>query len=394
LCFVIVAIALGVSDRIKKSAPKARKKVPSNQIPFVESIELYPKEHQISIQAMGTVVPARKVVIKSRVPGEVQSLHPEFSAGGFIEKGERLLKIDPVDYELALFRKKSQLVSAQYGFKIEMGHQEVAKREWAILNKGEPADPADVELALRKPHLAKSQSDVAAAEAELEKARLDLSRTDIKAPFNALVQEKHVEIGSRVSTQDALAQLVGTDEYWIRVSLPVDRLKWIRIPKNRSQDGALATVWFRGYERTGRVIRMLGDLEPQGRMARILVSVKDPLGRDQRSEDTHPLLIGEYVRVTIQGDRLTGVYRIPVSAYRDNDTIWLVDTDDTLKRRQVETLWRDDRFVLIKNNLSPGDRLITSDLATAVDGLRVATNKDETDKGSFARPMKEEHHES
>jgi RND family efflux transporter MFP subunit len=394
LCIVIVAIALGVSNRIKKTAPKARKKAPSSHIPYVESIVLLPKDHQIAIHAMGTVIPAREVVLKSRVPGEVQSLHPEFADGGFVKKGAHLLKIDPKDYELALARKKSQLVNAQYELKVEMGYQEVAKREWSILNKGKPADPADVELALRKPHLAKTRSDVVAAEAELEQAKLNLSRTDIKAPFNALVQEKYVDAGSQVSSQDALAELVGTDEYWIRVSIPVDRLKWMTIPKDQSKEGSEATVHFRGHERTGRVIRMLGNLETQGRMARILVSVKDPLGLNRSSAGSPPLLIGEYVRVTIQGKRLSGVYRIPIGAFRDNNTVWLVDANGTLEKRDVETLWRDDQFVLIEKNLSPGDRLITSDLATAVDGLPVATEKHEAGKGPSVKAVKEGHHES
>jgi RND family efflux transporter MFP subunit len=274
-----------------------------------------------------------------------------------------------------------------------MGYQEVAKREWALLNRGEPADPADVELALRKPHLAKSRSDVAAAEAELEQAKLSLTRTDIKAPFNALVQEKHVDIGSQVSTQDALAELVGTDEYWIRVSLPVDRLKWIRIPSDRSQKGAEAIVHFRGYQRTGRVVRMLGNLETQGRMARILVSVKDPLCLEQPSEGDTPLLIGEYVRVTIQGKKLSGVYRIPRTALRDDNTVWLVSREETLDIRTVETVWRDEKYVLIENHLSPGDRLVTSGLATPAKGLRVQIIGRE-EKGSFSDGVKDVRHES
>jgi RND family efflux transporter MFP subunit len=310
------------------------------------------------------------MTLKSRVSGQIASTHPEFVAGGIVRRGQRLVKLDPQDYQLALARKESQLVNAQYELKVEMGFQEVAKREWSLLNKGQSADTDDVELALRKPHLAKAKSDLAAAEAELEQAKLSLSRTDIVAPFNAMVRSTHVEIGSQVSTQDALADLVGTDEYWIRVSLPVGRLRWIRIPSNLSETGAPATVHFRGHERTGRVIRLLGDLEPQGRMARILVSVDDPLALDNRQADA-PLLIGEYVRVSIKGERLDDVYRIPRSALRDNSTIWLAAADGTLQIKPVVTVWRDDRHVLIGNHINPGDRLIISELPVPVDGMPV-----------------------
>ncbi len=370
LCLIIVAAGLGLAGYLKKTAPKAQRRPPVRNVPRVETMALYPGDHQVSVTAMGTVAPAREMTLKSRVSGQVQSVHPEFVAGGIVARGQRLLKIDPQDYQLALARKESQLINARYELKVEMGFQDVARREWSLLNKGTPADALDEELALRKPHLAKARSSLAAAQAELEQARLNLSRTDIKAPFNAIVRATHVESGSQVSTQDALADLVGIDEYWIRVALPVDRLRWIRIPSKRSETGAPAMVHYRGYARSGRVIRLLGDLEPQGRMARILVSVEDPLGRGD-GEPGQPLLIGEYVRVKVQGETLADVYRIPRSALRDNNTIWLVAADDTLRIEPVVTVWRDDRHVLIHDHLAPGDRLVVSDLAAPVAGMQV-----------------------
>lgn len=389
LCLVIIAVGLGLAEYIKNTSPKAQKRAPERNIPRVETLALFPGDHQVSISAMGSVVPAREMTLKSRVSGQVESIHPEFVTGGFIGQGERILKIDPQDYRLALARKESALANSQYEIKMEMGYQEVAQREWTLLNSGKPADLQDVELALRKPHLAKAQSDLAAAQAELEQAKLSLSRTDITAPFNSVVRNQYVEIGSQISTQDALAELVGTDEYWIRVSLQVDRLRWIRIPANRSETGAPVTILYRGHRRTGRVIRLLGDLETQGRMARILVSVKDPLGLQSPQPDSPPLLIGEYVRVEIQGDRLADVYRIPRSALRDNSTIWLMGASDTLQIRSVDTVWRDNRFVLIENKIKPGDRLVVSDLAAPVDGMPVEATDNDPPKEDPASAMED-----
>jgi RND family efflux transporter MFP subunit len=370
LCLVIVAGGLVLAGYIKKTAPKAQRRPPDRNVPRVEIMAMFPGDHQVSVSAMGTVAPAKEMTLKSRVSGQVQSVHPEFVAGGIVVRGQRLLKIDPQDYQLALARKESQVINSEYELKVELGFQDVARREWSLLNKGTPADAADEELALRKPHLAKARSDLVAAQAELEQAKLNLSRTDITAPFNAFVRETYIESGSQVSTQDALADLVGTDEYWIRVALPVDRLRWVRIPSSRSDTGAPAVVHYRGYERSGRVLRLLGDLEPQGRMARIMVSVDDPLGRGDR-EPGQPLLIGEYVRVEIRGETLADIYRIPRSALRDNNTIWLVDADGALQIKPVVTVWSDDRHVLIHDRITPGDRLVVSDLAAPVAGMPV-----------------------
>ena len=372
LCLVILAAGALLGTHLMKTAPKAQRRPPQKILPQVETVSLQPVDHRVAVEAMGTVIPAREMVLKSRVSGQVVAVHAEFAAGGIVAKGQRLVRIDPQDYQLALARKESQLTNAQYELKVEMGYQEVARKEWELLNQGQPQQPEDEELALRKPHLAKVRSDVAAAQAELEQARIDLARTGIEAPFNALIRDTQVAVGSQVSTQDALAELVGTDEYWIQVALPVERLGWIDIPARRSDPddaGAAATVNFRGHRRSGRVIRLLGDLETQGRMARILVAVKDPLGLRTETLGGPPLLIGEYVRVQIQGRMLTGVYRIPRSSLRDNGTIWLAGSDDTLQFKPVEILWRDDRTVLIKDHLRPGDRLVVSDLVTPVPGM-------------------------
>jgi len=370
VCAMIIMVGIAGASYIKKTAPQAQKRPPERSVALVKTQPLFPDSHQVTVAAMGSVVPAREITLKSRVPGAVQLIHPEFVEGGFIRAGERVLKIDAEDYELAIARKESAVVNAQYALQVEMGYQDVARQEWSLLYPERTTNAQEEELALRKPHLAKARSDLAAAQAELEQARLSLARTDVFAPFNAVVRSTRVNVGSQVSTQDPLAQLVGTDEYWIQVSLPVERLAWIHIPRTNAEEGASVTIVYRGNQRQGRVARLLSDLETDGRMARILVSVKDPLGLNTRTrESVPPMLIGEYVRVIIQGQRLTDVYRIPRSALRDNSTIWLLTDDETLKIMPVETVWRDADHVLMKNGIVPGQRLIVSDLAAPVDGL-------------------------
>jgi len=370
VCAMIITIGIVGASYIKKTAPQAQKRPPERTVALVKTQPLFPDTHQVTVAAMGSVIPAKEITLKTRVPGEVQAIHPEFVEGGFIRAGDKVLKIDAKDYELAIARKESAVVNAQYALQVEMGFQDVARQEWSLLYPERTANAQEEDLALRKPHLAKARSDLAAAHAELEQARLSLARTDIFAPFNSIVRSTHVNVGSQVSTQDPLAQLVGTDEYWIQVSLPAERLEWIHIPRTIAEEGASVTISYRGNQRQGRVARLLSDLETDGRMARILVSVKDPLGLKAKTRESAPsMLIGEYVRVVVQGKRLTDVYRIPRSALRDNSTIWILADDDTLTILPVETVWRDADYVLMKNGIVPGQRLIVSDLSAPVDGL-------------------------
>jgi RND family efflux transporter MFP subunit len=371
-CFAVIAMGATGYMVMVKSTPKPRKRPPVKMVPLVTIEKIYPRTQRVAVKAMGTVVPAKELILKSRVAGEIVRTHPEFSEGGIIRKGEQLLQIDKLDYKLIAAQKKSAVADASYALKLELGRQDIAQREWHLLNGDNPAPEADAELALRKPHLEKAQSDLTAAEAELEAARLQLARTKIVAPFNAVIRSVHVQQGSMIATQENLATLIGTDHYWVQVSIPIDRLKWIDIPDHRRKTGAEARITYHGDTvRSGGVVKLLSDLEEQGRMARVVVAVNDPLGMQPSAQKFPAMLIGEYVRVEIQGRQIEDVYRIPRSALRDNTHIWLVDAHGKLDIREVRTLWRDNQAVLVKDRLTPGARLIVSDLATPVPGMLV-----------------------
>lgn len=372
LSLLILGVGIGAASYIKNSAPRTRKQPPVKLSPTVLIQTAKPSGYQIIVTAMGTVIPAREVVLKSRVSGEIVKIHPEFTEGGFLKKDTEIIQIDPQDYELALARKRSAVTDAEYALKLELGHQQVAKREWELLNQGKPAQDMEKELALRQPHLSKVRADLSAAEAELKAAMLDLERTHITVPFNAMVRSKSVDRGSQVASQEPLAELVGTDAYRIQVSLPVDRLEWIDVPVQAGDFGSEARIIYgQGHECSGKVIRLMGDLATEGRMARILVEVADPLGLNASNQDRTPLLIGEYVRVKILGRKLNNVFQIPRTALKDNSSIWIVSENQTLEIRKVRPVWRDADVVLLQDGLTPGEQLIVSDLPAPVEGMAV-----------------------
>ncbi len=381
LCLLLIAGAVAGAVAIQKTRPKARKRQPIKIIPLVQTEKVYPTVQQITVSAMGTVIPARETILKSRASGEVVSIHPEFMEGGFIEKGEVVLQINQEDNKLSVAQKESAVINAEYALKLEMGHQEVAQREWELLKNDEPANSRDMELALRKPHLEKAQADLAAARSELEQANLNLSRTTVRSPYNSIILKKYVDIGSQVSGLGQLAEIVGTDEYWILVSVPVERLKWIHIPRDASDEGSSVRIRFRnGRERSGRVIKLLGDLETEGRMARVMVSVSDPLFLKSSDTNQPPLLIGEYVRAEIKGREIENLYRIPQGALHDSSKIWVAGDADKLEIRKAEVIWRDADAVFIGNGLKPGDRLIVSDLSVPIAGMPVKIDSPKPNK--------------
>jgi RND family efflux transporter MFP subunit len=391
IALVIIAAGIAGAAYLKKSAPKTQKKPPVKWVPAVQVESLQPTRYQVMVSAMGTVIPARQIVLKSQVSGQIQWIHPEFTEGGFLKKGDLIIQLDDADYQLALAQKKKDLADSRYAFKIELGHQEVARREWKLLSGRHTGMGPESELALRKPHLEKVKAEMAAAEALVEKANLDLKRTRITAPFNAMVRSKSVDIGSQVSLQNPLADLVGTDVYWVQASIPVERLSWIHIPLRAGELGALAKIYYvRDHTIDGRVFRLMGDLSGEGRMARILIEVKDPVRHQGGNETDPPLLIGEYVRLEIEGRSLENVYVVSRTTLRDEDTVWLVNADMTLAIRKVTPVWRGEENVVIQDDLKAGDRIIVSDLPAPVAGMDVRVIGAETLSGKTSASVDSE----
>ena len=362
ISILVLAILLAVVA--VKTAPKAKKTPPPKRIPLVQTQPLQLEDKQVQLHLAGTVVASEEINLMPRVAGEVIEISPEFVDGGHPKKGDLLVQIDPADYQLALASAKSQLETARFNYKMELGRQEVAQREWDIL-KTPDATELEKELALHIPHLAAIKAALQAAEAGVKQAELNLQRTKITAPFNALVLERLADVGSQAAPSAPLARLVGTDAYWVQVSIPLDRLSWVTIP------GSSATIYSdSGAQREGTVLRLLGNLEPRGRMARLLVEVKDPLCLQPENKDKTPLLLSDFVRIEIAGKTLQKVYCVPRRALHEDKRLWIA-RDGHLEICEVKVLWRDAQTALVRGDFLPEDALIVSDLPAPMQGMEI-----------------------
>ena len=377
ICLLLIGAGIVGARFLIATKPKVNRRPPERMAPLVRTAVLQPENYTFSIPAMGTVIPSRETGLEVPVSGEVIYVHSEFTEGGMFAQGTKILQVDPKDYELAVQQKRRALADAEYSLKLEQGHQDVARQEWSLLYGDKVVNKGESDLALRKPHLEKVQAEIAAAKAELEQAEINLNRTTLTAPFNALVLKSYVELGSQVSSQKRLADLVGTDTYWVQVSLPVDRLRWVQVPNGDQGAGSEVDIFYRADNvKTGRVARLLPDLSKEGRMARLLIEVADPLDLQAKDEKQPMLLIGEFVRVSIEGEELHNVYRVPRSALRNDREVWIVDEESKLAMRPVKTIWRDQDTVVVQDGFKPGEALVISDIPAPVAGMDLRVELD------------------
>ncbi len=371
-----------------KEEPKKKPRVDRGVL--VETITAEEADHTIVLKVHGTVMPAQKVVLSPEVPGRVNWINPKLTPGSRFQKGDKLVRINSREYVLAARQQRAAVDRAQTELEIERGRKKVAEREWQLVGDG---DPVDGGLALREPQIRTAEVALKAAKSGLHRSQLNISRTLIRAPFNGTVQAKQVDIGQMVSSASPLVTLVGSDAYWVQVSVPIDRLDRISIPGiGGTTEGTKARLRRKMGKQTvtrvGRVIRLLSDLDPVGRMARILVQIDDPLGlqADKGATPTPtaslPLLIGDYVEVDLEGKGVEAGIEIPRVALRDGDSVFIMTEDDKLEIRNVSVVWREREIALIDSGIRAGDQIIVSPIAAPVKGMRLRVMDGKTTKGA------------
>ncbi|BDS06533.1 hypothetical protein NT6N_15730 [Oceaniferula spumae] len=369
---VIVIAAALVSWWLLRTAPVQESTDKKRSAKIVQTVKISSKDRDIVVTAYGSAIPARQLAVKSQVNGRIISQHPSLIPGGRISKGETLFTIDDTDYQIAVKEAKTARAEAQAEVDLEEGRQTVAKRELEQLREDLPEAAINKALVLREPFKARTLAQLDRANAAVAKAELDLSRTKMVAPFNAVVIDESIETGQLAQSDTNLATLVGSDVYWIQASVPISQLKWIRLPKE-GKEGAEATVTLSADGESpltwkGKVVRLLGDLEGAGRQARVLIEVPKPLD----ANPSQPLLLGSYVQVKIDAGTLKQVYEIPRAALREGDRIWLVGPEEKLIIRDAEILWRKENTVVIRNSIAEDEVLVVSDIRAPLPGMAVA----------------------
>lgn len=343
----------------------------------------------LMIAAHGTVEAAQSTELRARVGGQLVAMHSNLAPGTRFDKGDTLARIDPADYQLALTQARSQLAGAQASLQTENGQQAVAKRELKLV--GSQVSDKERNLALRGPQLATARADVASAKSQVDQAQLDLKRTRVTAPFAGMVTARSASIGDVVSTADTLATLAATDDYWVDVSLPVDQLRWLHAPQGQTP-GSSARIyypdaWGDDAYMPGSVLRIQGKLESNGRLARVLLKVPQPL--DNGHSNDHRLLLGAYVKAMLSARMPKHSVTIDSAYLRANNNVWLLTDQDTLDIHSVQVVYQDDARAVISAGLAPGDEVITSNLKAPIQDMPLRVEDDDqppADKNARTEP--------
>ncbi|WP_427983088.1 efflux RND transporter periplasmic adaptor subunit [Agarivorans sp.] len=371
LPLLVLAIALLAARYISNNQPEVQRRPPEPLAKLsVEVMPLRLQNYQVSVSSYGSIQAHTETKLIAQVAGTITYVSENFREGAFFEKGEILVKIDPRDYQNAITIAEAELQTSQLELAQEQAKVTQALRDWERLGKGQPAN----DLVLRKPQLAAKQAAVDSAQAKLSRAKLNLERSVIRAPYAGRIIDKQVELGEYLSSGKTLASSYAIDYLEVRLPISLHQQTAVAIPENFRQSQAsqkqpvvelITSYGNQQYQWQAKLVRSEAALDAASRQLYVVAQIDDPYGPNN---ETKPALkIGQFVRAEIQGKQLSQVFVIPRSAlYSDQQVVIL--QDGLLQRKTVHVVWQDADSFVIDNGVEAGQMLVTTPLGRVISG--------------------------
>jgi RND family efflux transporter MFP subunit len=372
---ILILLVLGVGGTVVLGAlkPTPEKAEPARGGLSVFAEPITKGDLKLTVEAQGEVRPKREVTVSPQISGRVSYVSPDFIDGGFIKRGQLLVRVEAADYELAIVRAQSSVASAEQRLAREMAESELAIQDIKDLGL-DGASP----LARREPQLAEARASLDGAKAQLEDAKLALKRTAVYAPFLGRVRERRVDIGQVVSPGQALGNIFANDV--VEVSLPLSDAQMGRLglplafsasSKNPGPKVTFgATVGGKQRQWVGEIVRTAAAVNSQTREINVIAELKDPYGAG--ADGDAPMAPGLFVTAIIEGETIPDVFIAPRAALRGDDRLFIGDTENgTLIIREVDVALSDPDGAYIRSGVEVGEMAIVSPVQAAFDGMKL-----------------------
>ena len=369
---IVLTVSAGVVWALGAARPAPEKKEESQRLISLYVDEVKSEVVTISVQTQGEVRPKTEIDLIPQVSGRIVAISLSFAEGAGFGPGTTLVKIDDTDYKLAVIRARARVAEAQVAVQRELARTRIKEDHW--LDKRSSGEPTP--YALNKPQLIEAEAKLLAAQADLKQARLNVTRTEISAPFAGRVAEKSIGIGQYVSAGTRLGRVFSTATVEIRLPLTDAQLAELDLPMgfmadafNAPQVQFTARVGNREHFWHGRIVRTHASVDPQTRLIYAVAEVEDPYGLG--SDHGAPLAVGMFVSAEITSVTSQLAFVLPRLALRNTDKVYVINDDNRLEIRTVDVLSTSADTVLVTSGVEAGEKVVTSTIPAAVDGMEV-----------------------
>ena len=335
-------------------------KVKTNiQAPTIEVGVITIQEQAIALQQELTGRVKAKLVseVRPQIGGIITK--QLFTEGSFVNQGEILYQIDSASYQASFFQAKASLESA----KVDAKNAKIKSQRYEELLKFDGTSKQEAEDA--KAVYLQAEALVEEKKANLESAKIDLERTNIKAPISGYISISNVTKGALVSTNqtEALATIRDTSSVYVDLNQSNTQLLALRkllTQENIQKGNAEVTLTLSD----GSIYEHKGELQLQE------IAVDESTGSvTLRAKFPNPkgiLLSGMFVKATIQGAIDTKAFLLPQQAVlRDskaNPIVTLLQEDNSIKKQMITIERAIGNKWLVTNGISNNDKIIIEGL--------------------------------
>jgi RND family efflux transporter MFP subunit len=349
----VVGLALLLSTSLRPDATGPSSAAPATDV-AVSIVTPIATPFSPLVELNGVVQSRTVTRIIPQVSGRVVNVSPDFRPGASVARGDVLFVIDPSDYRLAVERTLAEIAVARSDL-ARLEAEAAAEREiW----QGQFPNRKIPDLIARVPQIAAAKARIQSGEAARQAAELSLSRTTVRAPFDARILDTQLDVGQVVNSNAAIGTMFSIDSLEIAVPVSAEQRKLIG-PVSGQPASVIVPSAGAGVI-NGRLARASAALDERTRLGTLYVATDNP----------ELLTAGEFVTVTIKGQDMPDSYRVPAAALTSRDRLWVVE-DGQLAGRTVEVLGREAEMAVVRV-FDDAAGVVAIPPANARDGLAVS----------------------
>ncbi|MEJ6517072.1 MAG: efflux RND transporter periplasmic adaptor subunit [Pseudomonadales bacterium] len=334
---------------------------PAIENPAVSVFQVKTEEVGQYLEFVARTEPNQSVEIRARVEGELISR--SFTEGGIVTKGQELFQIDPDQYSASLAEAEAALKSQRVGAANALRNLERGQE----LSKTGFISNSDLDKLVTTS--SQAEAAVRSAEANLEKASLNLQYSTIHAPFTGSIGRVKFNVGNLVTPQsDSLATLISIDPMYVNFQLEEARyLNYLQMPEDIQQEVNLTLRLPNNQVYTGDGVVNFAD-------TRIDESTGTVAMRAEFSNTNGGLVPGLFVTLMIETEDKESVALVPQVAVQENQQgkfVLVVGDDNKVVARVVQLGRRMNAMWVVESGLEAGEQIIIEGLQKVRPGVEV-----------------------
>ena len=363
LALLSVPLAVIYTNVAIANKPLPEQKPATARLPEVSVLSVKPTSHQAHIIAHGEALPHFKLALVSEVTGKVESISSKLAIGQLVKENTVITTIDPMNYLQDVEDAKVSLRDALLSLSQEQLEAQHAPKSW---QGNTPPKSVMASYSLREPKLALVNAQVEQAKLKLANAKKMLEKTKVKAPYDAIIIERNIQLGQYVTEGDKVATLHSTQRIDVPVSIALS--DWKNLP-SRSQllsDTQVTLTDDKGNQWQGKITEVSQHIDALSRQKQLIISVYDPL------EQVQPLYAGTFVKAMISGRTQQNLLKVPATSLTSDGVVWYVDEQQLLANFQPDVSFSEAGNIFIKLPFSASSlNILTKPLPAYVVGQKV-----------------------